>query len=201
VIEEQPDSLVFGLPNRADLFSIALLPLAVCGFLGLMGLWLPTHGGSYIATLVVYTSTPPLLLFIFALVTYTLFGAAGLYWLYNMFRINFEQEVLTVTKDRLTLELNILRFSRCKTYPQPEVWQLRVIEKDRRERYFPRQSYDLDKGSYTLAFDHNAGTALFGAGISEKGAAEILEIICDKFPAYKPRDPASRHQWTPPRAV
>ena len=154
----------------------------------------------FISNLVVCTSTPLLQLVIFPLTVCTLFSAVGLHWIYNVFRINFGQEVLSVTEDRLTLELRILRFSRFTTYSQPEVWQLRLIEKDRRERCFPRQSYDLDKGSYTLAFDHNAGTALFGASISEKTASEILEIICDKFPQYKPRDPATRHRWIPPRA-
>ena len=198
MIEEQPDLLVFGLPNQADLFSIALLPIAVCGFLGLV--CLPLYGLFSGSIFAVNPSTPAFLLVIVALIASTAFGAAGLYWIYNIFRINFGQEVLTITEDGLTLELRILRFSRCKAYSQSEVWQLRTIEKDRRQPFFPRQSYDLDKGLYTLAFDHNAGTAFFGASISEKSAAEILEIICDKFPQYKPRDLATRHRWTPPRA-
>lgn len=197
VIEEQLDSLVFRLPNRTDLFAIALLPLAVFGLLGLV--WLPMYGVFFISILVVYTSTPPLQLVMIALMVYTLIGAAGLYWIYNIFKINFEQETLTVTKDHLTLESKILWSSRCTMYLQPEVWQLRAIQKDRRERYFPRQSDDLYRGSYTLTFDHNAGTAFFGASISERDASEILDIICDKFPQYKPRDSATRHQWTPPR--
>ena len=71
----------------------------------------------FISNLVVCTSTPLLQLVIFPLMVYTLFSAAGLYWIYNVFRINFRQEVLTVTENRLTLELRILRFSRCTTYP------------------------------------------------------------------------------------
>ena len=197
MIEEQADSLVFRLPNQADLLSIALLPIAVCGFLGLVCLPLYSlFSGSIFAA---NDSTPAFLSVIVALAALTAFGAAGLYWVYNIFRINFGQEVLTVTENRLTLELRILRFSRGATYSQREVWQLRLLEKERR-RTFYRQSLDLDLGSYTLAFDHDAGTAFFGASISEKGAAEILEIICDKFPQYKPRDPATRHRWTPPRA-
>ena len=116
LIEEKPDLLVFRLPNQADLFSIALLPIAVCGFLGLVCLPLYSlFSGSIFA---LNASTPASLIVIFALVASTLFGAAGLYWMYNVFRINFGQEVLTVTENRLTLELRIWRFSRHTTYPQ-----------------------------------------------------------------------------------
>ena len=195
MIEEQSDLLVFRLPNQADLFSIALLPIAVCGFLGLV--CLPLYGLVSGSIFALNASTPTLSLVIFALATSTAFGAAALYWIYNIFKINFGQEVLTVNQNSLTLELRILRFSRSTTYSQREVWQLRSIEK---KRFFYQRSLDLDLGSYTLAFDHNAGTVFFGASISEKAASEILEIICDKFPQYKPRDSATRHQWTPPRA-
>jgi hypothetical protein len=197
LIEEQPDSLVFRLPNQRDLFTLILLPLLVCGFTIMMcvPLYSLLSGSIFVANPLTLA-----FLLVVALIAFTAFGAAGLYWIYNIFRINFGQEVLTVTEDILTLELKILRFSRCKTYLQSEVWQFRTIEKDKRGRYFRHQSYDLDQGAYTLAFDHNAGTAFLGASISEKGAASILEIICDKFPQYKPRDPATRHRWTPPRA-
>lgn len=189
---------MFGLPNQRDLFTLILLPLVVCGFSSVVCVLLYSlfSGSIFAANL----STSTFLSIIVALAASTAFSAAGLYWIYNIFRINFGQEVLTITEDGLTLELRILLFSRCKTYPQQEVWQLRAIEKDRRQPFFPRQSYDLDKGLYTLAFDHKAGTAFLGASISEKCAAEILETVFDKFPQYKPRDSATRHRWTPPRA-
>ena len=197
LIEEQPDLLVFNLPSQADWFSIVLLPVALCGFIILV--FLPLYGIFSGNVFSLNPSVPAFALIIFGLIVSVLFAGAGFYWIYNALRINFGREILKVTGHDLTLELRIFRFSRGATYSQREVWQLRLLEKERR-RTFYRQSLDLDLGSYTLAFDHDAGTAFFGASISEKGAAEILEIICDKFPQYKPREQATRHRWTPPRA-
>ncbi len=181
LIEEQPDSLVFHLPNQRELFTLILLPLVVCGFSSVVCIPLYSlFSGSIFAA---NPSTPAFLLVIVTLIASFAFGAAALYWIYNISRINFGQEVLTVTENRLTLELKILRFSRHKAYSQSEVWQLRTIEKDRRQPFFPRQSYDLDKGSYTLAFDHNAGTAFLGASISEKRCSRNPRDHLGKIPS------------------
>ena len=76
LIEEQPDLLVIRLPNRADLFSVILLPVAICGFS--IPIFLPVYA-IFSGLAFYWDASTPAGLVVFYLVAAACFSAFGFY--------------------------------------------------------------------------------------------------------------------------
>ena len=194
IIEETDELIGFHLPRYREESAFLLFPLLLFSWLGgLLAIGYPLITGE----LVVNVNAPFLDWMRF--VAWLLAWSFGGFFFVRLFAKNIlGQDVLIFTKSELTIKHKVLWTRDRAMYHEEEIVSLEVIG-DQTHSVRDYLVY-FGFGSEKLLLTHSLGQMRLGAGLTEQSAAEILEMIFDKFPQYKPRDPATRHRWTPPRA-
>ena len=188
IIEETDELIGFYLPRYREESAFVTFPLMLFGWLGaLFAIGYPVVTGE----LVVNVNAPFLdWMRFFAWLLAWSFG--GLFFMRLFAKNILGQDILIFTKSELTIKHKVLWTRDRAVYHEREIIRLEVVGNQtifvlEFLRYF-------GVGSEKLLLTHGSGQMRLGAGLTEQSAAEILQILWDKFPQYKPKDPATRHQ-------
>jgi hypothetical protein len=201
LLEEYSDTIFLFLPTYKNagtmsLFPIFLLPWGFGWILGMLSLF---SGRLYELN----PTQSPIFLTLFLIVWLICWTIAGGYIVYSVTCMLFGQEIVEITENSFIVRQQVFGFSNEQIYNLPDIWNLQTIPKEPMTPFKNQYKTWNGQGDHTLAFDTHLGTIRFGAGISDRKAAKILEIVQEKFPQYKSRDQipnnhchAGRKDWT-----
>jgi hypothetical protein len=162
---------------------IIFLPIWLCGWaFGLVtAFWSLTTGT--VERLNPNSPFSPSLFLVVWLIGWTVGGGFALFtWL----RMVFGVEILEFKNNVISIKQKILSFEQSRDYDPQHIWRLRTVAIPAAS-IFNNHHY-WGQNMQSLAFDYGARTIRFGSGIDEAEAAQILELIQQKFPQYRPRE-------------
>lgn len=90
-------------------------------------------------------------------------------------------EVIEVNRSEIALQRKILGIGRVKRYPAGEIYEVRPATKE------GQQSMGKRGAKYQLEFDYGFETVGFGPGLNPEESQEILQLIYQKYPQYRPK--------------